>query len=95
MKAIGYVRVSTKDQAQSGVSLEAQEEKIRAYCLAKGWDLLKVIQDGGHSAKDLNRPGMQEILKACRRKEFEVVVILKLDRISWSVKDFHEILKIS
>ena len=46
MKAIGYVRVSTEDQAQSGISLEAQEEKIRAYCLAKGWDLLKVIKDG-------------------------------------------------
>jgi site-specific DNA recombinase len=92
MKAIGYVRVRTEDQAQSGVSLEAQEEKIRAYCLAKGWDLLKVIKDGGYSAKDLNRPGMQEILNACRRKEFEVIVILKLDRISRSVKEFHEIL---
>jgi site-specific DNA recombinase len=87
MRAIGYVRVSTEDQAQGRVPLEAQEEKIRAYCLAKGWDLLTVVRDGGYSAKDLNRPGMQEILKGCKKKEFDVVVILKLDRLTRSVKD--------
>ena len=87
MRAIGYVRVSTEDQAQGGVSLEAQEEKIQAYCLAKGWDLIKVIKDGGFSAKDLNRPGMQEILKGCKKEEFDVLVILKLDRLTRSVKD--------
>ena len=47
MKAIGYVWVSTEDQAQSGVSLEAQEEKIRAYCLAKGWDQQHCRKLGG------------------------------------------------
>jgi DNA invertase Pin-like site-specific DNA recombinase len=87
MRAIGYVRVSTEDQAQGGVSLEAQEKKIRAYGLAKGWDLTKVVKDGGYSDKDLNRPGMQEILKGCKKREFDVVVILKLDRLTGSVKD--------
>ena len=87
MRAIGYIRVSTEDQARGGVSLDFQEEKIRAYCVAKDWDLITMFRDEGCSAKDLNRPGMQEILKGCRKKEFDVVVILKLDRLTRSVKD--------
>ena len=87
MRAIGYVRVSTEEQALMGVSLDAQEEKIRAYCVAKEWDLIRVVRDSGFSAKDLNRPGIQEIISGCKRKEFDVVVILKLDRLTRSVKD--------
>ena len=87
MKAIGYVRVSTEEQALTGVSLDAQEEKIRAYCVAKGWDLFGVIRDEGYSAKDLNRPGIQEIIMGCKKRDFEVVVIMKLDRLTRSVKD--------
>jgi len=87
MRAIGYVRVSTEEQAVTGVSLDAQEEKIRAYCIAKEWDLNRVIRDEGYSAKDLNRPGIQEIISGCKRKDFDVVVILKLDRLTRSVKD--------
>ena len=45
MKAIGYVRVSTEEQALTGVSLDAQEDKIRAYCIAKGWNLIRVVRD--------------------------------------------------
>jgi site-specific DNA recombinase len=87
MRAIGYARVSTQDQAQGGVSLDFQEEKIRAYCVAKDWDLISLIRDEGQSAKDLNRPGMQEILEGCKKKAFDVVVIVKLDRLTRSVKD--------
>ena len=86
MKAIGYVRVSTEEQALNGVSLDAQEEKIKAYCIAKGWDLIRVVRDEGYSAKDLNRPGIQEIITGCKRKEFDVVTVLKLDRLTRSLK---------
>jgi site-specific DNA recombinase len=47
MKAIGYVRVSTEEQSQQGVSLSNQEQKIRAYCIAKDWELTAVIRDEG------------------------------------------------
>jgi DNA invertase Pin-like site-specific DNA recombinase len=87
MKAIGYVRVSTEEQALTGVSYDAQEEKIKAYCIAKSWNLIRVVRDEGFSAKDLNRPGIQEIISGCRKKDFDVVVIIKFDRLTRSVKD--------
>jgi site-specific DNA recombinase len=68
MKAIGYMRVSTEEQVQTGVSLDAQEEKITAYYVAKGWELIQVIRDERFSAKDLNRPRIQEIIEGCKRK---------------------------
>ena len=55
MKAIGYVRVSTDRQAEQGVSLEAQEAKIRAMSTVQGAELREVIVDGGESAKNLNQ----------------------------------------
>ena len=58
MKAIGYIRVSTSEQATDGLSLGNQAEKIRAYCFAKGWELVDMIEDAGESAVSLNRPGM-------------------------------------
>ena len=56
-KAIGYVRVSTDKQAEHGVSLEAQVEKIRAMAIVHDVELLDVLVDAGESAKDLDRPG--------------------------------------
>jgi len=86
MKAIGYIRVSTDEQAREGLSLEAQEEKVRAYAIAKGWRLCGIIKDE-KSAKDLNRPGIQQIINGCQRKDFEVVIICKLDRMTRNVRD--------
>ena len=55
MQAIGYVRVSTDRQAEQGVSLEAQEAKIRAMAMVQGVELAEVIVDGGESGKKMNR----------------------------------------
>ena len=57
MKTVGYVRVSTDKQAERGVSLEAQAEKIRAMAVVHGAELVDIIVDGGESAKSLQRPG--------------------------------------
>lgn len=80
MKAIGYVRVSTEEQAKEGVSIEAQKAKIRLYAELKDLDLVGIIEDAGISAKNLKRPGLQRILEMARNKEVEAVIILKLDR---------------
>ena len=89
-KAIGYIRVSTRDQAESGVSLEAQRTKIEAYAVLHDLDLVDVIEDAGFSAKSLDRPGMADLLRLIRGRKVGVVIVAKLDRITRSVRDLGE-----
>jgi site-specific DNA recombinase len=94
-RAIGYVRVSTDDQAREGVSLDVQEARIRAYCEAKGWQLVSIVRDEGKSAKDLKRPGLQEILGALPKRQrcFDALVVVKLDRLTRSVRDLGNLME--
>ncbi len=87
MRVIGYVRVSTEEQATSGVSLAAQADKIRAYCALYDLELLEIIEDAGASAKTLDRPGIQRVLGALRGGQAQGVVVAKLDRLTRSVAD--------
>src|SRR2546430_8486622 len=93
MCAIGYVRVSTDKQADHGVSLEAQEAKIRAMATVQGAEIVELIVDGGESAKDLNRPGMERLLALVDERKVQTVIIAKLDRLTRSVKDLAELLE--
>ena len=93
MRAIGYARVSTDKQAESGVSLEAQAEKIRAMTVVHGAELVDIIVDGGESAKSLQRPGMERLLALVDGKKVEAVIIAKLDRLTRSVKDLCTLLE--
>jgi len=93
VKAIGYVRVSTDKQADTGGSLEAQAERIRAMAVVQGAELVEMIVDGGESAKDLKRPGMQKLLSAVEAKQAQAVIVAKLDRLTRSVKDLGELLE--
>jgi site-specific DNA recombinase len=87
MKTIGYVRVSTDEQAREGISLEAQKAKITAYCELNDLELIGIIEDAGKSGKDLNREGIQSLLENIRGRQIEAVVVYKLDRLSRRVKD--------
>jgi len=78
MRTIGYVRVSTDRQADQGVSLEAQEAKIRAMATVQSADLIDVIADGGESAKSLNRPGLQRLLSLVTEGTVQAVIVAKL-----------------
>src|SRR5258706_4666884 len=93
MRAIGYVRVSTDKQADHGISLEAQEAKIRAMATVQGADIVELIVDGGESAKNLNRPGMERLLALVDQRQVQTVIIAKLDRLTRSVKDLAELLE--
>src|SRR5438067_1291937 len=93
MRAIGYVRVSTDKQADHGVSLEAQEAKIRAMAVVQGSEMIELIVDGGESAKNLNRPGMERLLALVNEGKVQTVSIAKLDRLTRSVKDLAELLE--
>jgi site-specific DNA recombinase len=93
MKAIGYARVSTDKQADRGVSLDAQTEKIRAMVVVHGADLADIIVEASESAKSLNRPGMQRLLALVDSGEVQAVIVAKLDRLTRSVKDLCELLE--
>jgi len=82
MKAIGYVRVSTEDQAREGISLDNQENKIRAYADLNGFELVDVIKDEGLSGKTMDRLGMNRINAMIDAVEIEAVIVYKLDRLS-------------
>jgi site-specific DNA recombinase len=83
MQSIGYVRVSAEEQAREGVSLGAQEARIRAYCAMTGLTLVAVIRDEGVSGADplATRPGGAAVLRALARGEARHVVAVRLDRV--------------
>ena len=85
MKAIGYVRVSTQEQAEEGASLEAQQDRIKAWCLANGYELVNVFIDAGISGKGMNRQGLKDALAAVGKDS--ALVACSLSRISRSTKD--------
>src|SRR6516165_9307386 len=88
MRVIGYVRVSTEEQAMSGAGLQAQRAAIAREARRRGWELVETIEDRGYSAKDLRRPGVQEALRALEAGEAKALVVAKLDRLSRSMLDF-------
>jgi DNA invertase Pin-like site-specific DNA recombinase len=87
-EAIGYVRVSSEEQADSGLGLQAQRQRIVAFCQMKELRLADVYEDAGVSAgKPLSsRPSGSRLLNAARRGKV-VVVVAKLDRLFCSVAD--------
>jgi DNA invertase Pin-like site-specific DNA recombinase len=94
MRAIGYARVSTDGQAEKGISLSAQENRIRAMATLQEADLVEVIVDAGESGKNLGRPGMQRLLALVERRGVDAVIIAKLDRLTRSVKDLANLLEL-
>jgi DNA invertase Pin-like site-specific DNA recombinase len=88
MQVLGYVRVSTDEQSDSGAGLEAQRRAIAAECKRRGWQLVDVVEDAGFSAKDLKRPGIKAALEVLEVGDAKALVAAKLDRLSRSMIDF-------
>src|SRR5947208_15118173 len=57
-----YTRVSTEDQAKQGFCLEAQRERLEAYCLARDWSVAAKYIDDGHSGRNVRRPASKKIM---------------------------------
>jgi len=90
LQAICYARVSTAGQANHGVSLEAQEGRVRDWCVANGYVLGSVFVDRGLSGgRADNRPALQEALAATRRGD--ALVVYSLSRLARSTRDTLEI----
>lgn len=92
---IGYVRVSTDKQAESGAGLGSQRGMIERECTNRRWNLVRIATDEGLSGKDINRPALTEALEDLRLGRADALVVAKLDRLSRSVKDFAHILDLS
>lgn len=92
MRIIGYLRVSTGEQAASGLGLEAQRAKIEAYASLYGHTITGWSVDAGASAKTLDRDGLRAVLAALRKGEADGVCVAKLDRLTRSVRDLGELL---
>jgi DNA invertase Pin-like site-specific DNA recombinase len=86
-RTIAYLRVSTDKQADRGVSLDAQRAKVAAYAQLYDLELVEVIVDAGESAKTLDRPGLQRALAMLKRGEAAALLVVKLDRLTRSVRD--------
>jgi len=91
-KAIGYIRVSTQEQATNGVSLDAQASKIRAYASLYDIELLDIIVDAGVSAKSLKRDGLQNALQMLDTGLADALIIFKLDRLTRNVSDWNTLI---
>jgi DNA invertase Pin-like site-specific DNA recombinase len=92
-RVIGYVRVSTDKQAEHGVSLDAQQEKLRQYAALYDLEIVEIVVDDGASAKDLDRPNLPRVLDALRDGVADAILVTKLDRLTRSVKDLGDLLE--
>ena len=92
MKVIGYTRVSTDEQGASGLGLEAQSAKLRAYCELFGHSLVEIVTEAA-SAKSLRRPGLKSALDDIRTGRAEGLLVAKLDRLTRSVRDMGDLLE--
>ncbi len=90
-KTIAYLRVSTEKQADKGCSLDAQRAKVEAYATLYDLEIVEVIVDAGESAKTLDRPGLKRALEMLRRRSAEALLVVKLDRLTRSVRDLGEL----
>jgi DNA invertase Pin-like site-specific DNA recombinase len=93
VRLVGYLRVSTDEQAESGAGVAAQRSSIVAACRDRGYDLVETFEDAGWSAKDLNRPGISAALATLDAGRADGLVVAKLDRLSRSLLDFASLME--
>ena len=84
---IAYCRVSTEEQAVSGLGLKAQEAAIENECQRRGLRLIATYTDAGMSGKSMARPALQEALSSLSNGVGSVLMVAKLDRLTRSVHD--------
>ena len=87
LRMLGYVRVSTNKQVDSGLSLELQADMIHKVSDLAGYALVGIIKDAGHSARSMDRPGLRAALKLLTEGKADGMIVQKLDRLTRSLKD--------
>lgn len=82
-----YIRVSTREQAEEGYSIGEQEERLKKYCEAMEWQLVKVYIDPGYTGSNMDRPALKDMIKQIEKGNADIVLVDKLDRLSRSQFD--------
>lgn len=80
MKAVGYIRVSSEMQIETGHSLDAQRTLITDFVRAKGWSLSQIFCDAGLSGTLFDRPALQTLMAHAEQHDFDVVIVHAIDR---------------
>lgn len=93
-KAVAYLRVSTAEQADSGLGLDAQRRRVEAQAVVSDTNLVDVIEDAGYSAKDLDRPGLARLMTMVQAGEVDTIITAKLDRLTRSLEDLLHLLAV-
>lgn len=86
MRVALYPRVSGHEQ-EDNYSIPEQIKRMKAYCEARGWMVYKIYTDSGYTGSNLERPGLQQLIKDAEKKNIDMVLVYKLDRLSRSQKD--------
>lgn len=77
-----YVRVSTEEQSDYEYSIEAQLRELRNYCNQRNLTIIYEYNDAGYSAKDLKRPEMEKMIEDIKKGRINLVVAMKVDRLT-------------
>ena len=92
-----YVRKSTEKGLELEFnSLHNQEDACRSYIMSQAfnnWEYFKTYTDGGISGGTMERPALKQMLEDIRRGLIQTVVVYKVDRLSRSIMDFHNMMK--
>ncbi|HJQ90479.1 MAG TPA: recombinase family protein [Acidimicrobiia bacterium] len=87
MLTVAYCRVSTEEQAAEGFSIDGQADKLIAYAELHDLGEVTVVEDAGASGKNLERPGLQQVLSMIDRGHVEHLLVWRLDRLSRNLGD--------
>jgi len=92
VKAIGYAGLSTLGPTPNNLNLDDQDQLIADYVKERGWTLSGMFLERKTTSNDLEYPKLEEILKAAQRKEFDVLVIARLDRLTRNIRHLNTII---
>jgi site-specific DNA recombinase len=91
-----YTRVSTKGQLEADyTSLQAQRDRLISFAKSRpNFEIYKTYEDGAFTGENIERPGLQELLRDIKDAKINCVLAYKIDRLSRSVKDFHQLMEL-
>lgn len=81
-----YPRVSGHEQ-EDNYSIPEQIDRMKKYCESRDWMVYKIYTDSVYTGSNMDRPGLQDMIKDCKNGKLDMVLVYKLDRLSRSQKD--------